>query len=70
MSAHGQHGATLLYAARRVGRLSVLNIGTKLAWAGGVAGAMVLDARLWLYAVAAAVGEALRLGVSIASVRR
>jgi O-antigen/teichoic acid export membrane protein len=55
--------ATLLYAARRVGRLSALNIATKVVWAGGVAFAMATRASLWVYALASVLGEALRLGV-------
>jgi O-antigen/teichoic acid export membrane protein len=55
--------ATLVYATRRVGRLSTLNIASKLVWAAGVGIALVLRASLWTYAVAAVLSEALRLGV-------
>jgi O-antigen/teichoic acid export membrane protein len=55
--------ATLLYAAQSVGRLSALNIATKLAWAGGITLAMLLHASLWCYALAAVLSEALRLAV-------
>jgi O-antigen/teichoic acid export membrane protein len=55
--------ATLLYAARRVGRLSVLNIASKLVWAAGIGLALAYHARLWVFALAAVVSEALRLTV-------
>jgi O-antigen/teichoic acid export membrane protein len=55
--------ATLLYAARRVGKLSALNIATKLVWAAGVGFALVRRASLWTYAAAAVLSEALRLVV-------
>jgi O-antigen/teichoic acid export membrane protein len=67
--------ATLLYAARRVGRLSALNIATKVVWAAGVAFALVRRANLWTYAAAAVMSEALRLivlyrlGQTVAGVR-
>ncbi len=55
--------ATLLYAARRVGRLSALNIATKVVWAACVSFALVRRASLWTYAGAAVLSEALRLVV-------
>ncbi len=55
--------ATLLYAARRVGRLSALNIATKVVWATGVSIALARRASLWTYAAAAVLSEALRLVV-------
>ena len=55
--------ATLLYAARQVGRLSALNIASKLVWAAGIALALALKASLWVLAAAAAVSEASRLVV-------
>jgi O-antigen/teichoic acid export membrane protein len=55
--------ATLLYAARSVGRLSALNIASKLVWAGGVAIALVERASLWAFALAAVASESIRLAV-------
>ncbi len=55
--------ATLLYAARRVGRLSALNIATKVVWAAGVSLALVRRASLWTYAAVAVLSEAIRLVV-------
>ncbi len=55
--------ATLLYAARRVGRLSALNIASKLVWAIGVAFALATHASLWALGLAAVASEAIRLAV-------
>jgi O-antigen/teichoic acid export membrane protein len=55
--------ATLLYAARRVGRLSALNVGTKLAWAGGVGLALWRRDALYAFAAAFLVSEAIRFAV-------
>jgi len=55
--------ATLLYANRRVGRLSALNIATKVVWAAGVGFALVRRASLWTYAAAAVLSEGVRLVV-------
>jgi O-antigen/teichoic acid export membrane protein len=52
--------ATMLYAARRVGRLSALNIGTKLVWGVGIALSLLRHAGLWAYAVASVVSEGVR----------
>ncbi len=55
--------ASLLYASRRVGRLSLLNIVCKLLWAGVVGAALQQHAPLWAFAAAAAVSEGVRLVV-------
>jgi O-antigen/teichoic acid export membrane protein len=55
--------ATLLYAARRVGRLSALNVGTKLLWAGGVGLALWRKDGLHAFAAAFLVSEAVRFFV-------
>jgi O-antigen/teichoic acid export membrane protein len=55
--------ATLVYVARRVGKLSALNIATKLVWASGVGIALATHASLWMYAAASVLGEGLRLVV-------
>jgi len=52
--------ATMLYAARRVGRLSALNVATKVLWAVGVVAGMISGAGLWAYAAAALASEAVR----------
>ena len=62
--------ATLLYSARSVGRLSVLNITTKLLWAGAVAAAIVGHAHLWAFALAAAASEVVRFVALFAIARR
>lgn len=55
--------ATLLYAARSVGRLSALNIASKLVWASGVGFALFERASLWAFALAAVASESIRLAV-------
>lgn len=55
--------ASLLYASRSVGRLSVLNIVCKLLWAVVIGVALERHAPLWVYAAAAALSEGVRLVV-------
>ncbi|HEY1958242.1 MAG TPA: oligosaccharide flippase family protein [Polyangiaceae bacterium] len=62
--------ATLLYAARSVGRLSVLNIATKLLWAAAIIAAIVGHAKLWAFALAAALSELVRFVALFAIARR
>lgn len=62
--------ATLLYAVRRVGRLSALNIGTKILWGSIVVVGLVLHAPLRVYALASVASEAVRLVALVVIARR
>ncbi len=62
--------ATLLYAARSVGRLSALNIGTKVLWGVGVGVGMILHAPLPFFALATVASELTRLSVLLWIARR
>jgi len=55
--------ASLLYASRSVGRLSVLNIVSKLLWAAIIGISVWRHAPLWAFAGAAVVSEGVRLVV-------
>ncbi len=55
--------ATLLYVSQTVGRLAVLNVVSKLLWAGGVGVALFEHASIEWFAVAFLVSEAVRLVV-------
>jgi O-antigen/teichoic acid export membrane protein len=56
----GTTAATLLYSARKVGRLSILNILSKLVWGGGLLIAILGGGHLWALALATLVSESFR----------
>jgi O-antigen/teichoic acid export membrane protein len=62
--------ATLLHAARTVGKLAILNVATKLFWASSVAVALVIGAPLELLALAFLLSESLRCLVNFIVARK
>jgi O-antigen/teichoic acid export membrane protein len=62
--------AALLHASRRVGRLAVLNVATKVIWAGGVGAALLLHTGLEAFACAFLVSEVVRAVALWRHVRR
>ena len=62
--------ASLLQAASRVDGLAILNVASKVAWAGGILAAMLLDGDVWTFVVPLAVTEAGRMVVLFVLARR
>lgn len=62
--------ASLLQSASQVDGLSVLNVASKVAWAGGLLAAMLLKADVWAFVVPLAVTEAARMVVLFGLARR
>ncbi len=62
--------AGLLQSVSKVDALSILNVASKVAWAGGLFVAMVMKAEVWAFVVPLAVTEAARLAVLWSLVRR
>jgi O-antigen/teichoic acid export membrane protein len=62
--------ASLLQAASRIDGLSILNVASKVAWAGGILLAMLLGGEVWTFVAPLAVTEAARMVVLWVLVRR